>query len=76
MTPGTHVNEEKPTTYFNKPWMDNLDQDLLYRYWMSKGCQGTLKTKAFGLTLYHIPTWAGVFTVARHNTICRMEPAR
>ena len=51
------------TEYFNKPWMDNINQDLLYRYWLTKKDSHHLKQKVYGLNLSCHRTPHGVLTV-------------
>lgn len=38
---------------FNEPWMDNLDQNLLFRYWKYKKCPGYLSTTVHGTKVTH-----------------------
>lgn len=43
------INDEH---LFNEPWMENLNQGLLYRYWKKKGSPKILKYKIEGATIY------------------------
>ena len=38
---------------FNQPWTDNLNPDLLYRYWVKKGRPGFLFTWHSGVKIWH-----------------------
>ena len=50
-----HVPEKyyKDIEFFNEPWMENLDQGLLYRYWKKKGCPGYLLTYTAGVKMVY-----------------------
>jgi hypothetical protein len=49
--------------YFNKPWMDNINPELLYRYWLTKKDSRHLRLQSFGLNLTHHKTPHGVLTI-------------
>lgn len=46
-------NKEREKNVFNEPWMKNLDQNLLFRYWKKKGYPGYLFTWLNGTKLWH-----------------------
>lgn len=47
------VREKSGVGAFNRPWMDNLNSMLLFRYWKKKGCPGMLYTYVRGVKLWH-----------------------
>lgn len=49
-----HSNREPEDNHvFNRPWMDNLNPQLLMRYWVKKGRPGYLFTWHAGVKLWH-----------------------
>lgn len=38
---------------FNEPWMQSLNQNLMYRYWKRKGCPGYMYTYRAGVKIWH-----------------------
>ncbi len=52
---------------FNRPWMDQIDPGLLYRYWINKGCPGILHTTEFGVRISTVETPFGVLRIVGKN---------
>ena len=53
---------------FTRPWMRYINQDLLYRYWVYKGCPGKLTRYTYGVKLVSVGTLFGVLTFRNSNT--------
>ena len=47
---------------FNRPWMDKCNPDLIYRYWIHKGCPDNLLIRKYGLNILYVPTIFGIVT--------------
>ena len=54
-------------TSFNQPWMENINPQLLRRYWISKGCPGFLKESAFGVDLITFKTIHGILSLSANT---------
>ena len=63
---------------FNKPWMDNINQDLLIRYWRKKGSPGEIKIEKFGVKFILSKTIFGEITrketITGHLIHCAERP--
>lgn len=45
---------------FMKPWMKKCNPDLIYRFWVRKGCPGRLSIRRHGVDIVCIKTPHGV----------------
>ncbi len=45
--------------FTDKPWMNNINPDLLYRLWEKKGCPGVFVFTVFGIEMTVIDTPGG-----------------
>lgn len=45
--------------FTDKPWMANINYDLLYRLWEKKGCPGVFVYTVYGIEITVIDTIAG-----------------
>ena len=52
---------------FIKPWMKDCNQDLILRFWRSKGSPGKLTIKKYGIRLVFINTMFGELCIKPSN---------
>jgi len=57
---------------FNKPWMDNINNNLLLRYWARNSSKLPLITRTHGINFVHRKTDHGILTtVTNPITDCK-----
>ena len=49
--------------YFNKPWMDHINQNLLYRYWLKSKSRLPLKATLYGMDVVYVKTIFGTMSI-------------